>query len=66
MLGPITEANRHHSKPLEFEESRRSESRTRSSRNICHRSGWDREEAEIADRLRDLPEKLASLESFRE
>lgn len=66
MLTPRSEANRHQSPPLESLSTRSDRYGTVLRRAVCDSNAWNREESEIAQRLRDLPERLASLESFRE
>ncbi|MEB3830629.1 hypothetical protein [Phormidium sp. CCY1219] len=67
MPGSIYEAQRHSSNYLNPQSSSRSSaSSTLSSRALCRRNGWDKEEELMAERLRGLPERLASLESLRE
>ncbi|MGL5196781.1 MAG: hypothetical protein ACRC8Y_24585 [Chroococcales cyanobacterium] len=66
MLGPTSEAQRHQSTSLEGSATPSRTYRTDSRTDVCRRNGWDKEEMEMEKMLRDLPDRLSSLESFRE
>ncbi len=66
MLGPTSEAKRHQSTSLEGSATPSRAYRTDSHSDSCRRNGWEKEEMEMEIMLRDLPDRLSSLESFRE
>lgn len=66
MLGPTSEAQRHQSTSLEGSATPSRTYRTDSRADVCRRNGWEKEEMEMEKMLRDLPDRLSSLESFRE
>jgi hypothetical protein len=66
MLGPMSEAQRHQSTSLEGSATPSRTYRTDSRNDVCRRNGWEKEEMEMEKMLRDLPDRLSSLESFRE
>ncbi|WP_254568761.1 hypothetical protein [Oscillatoria sp. HE19RPO] len=66
MLGPTSEAQRHQSTSLEGSATPSRTYRTDSRNDVCRRNGWEKEEMEMEKMLRDLPDRLSSLESFRE
>lgn len=66
MLGPTFEAQRHQSTSLEGSATPSRTYRTDSQTDVCRRNGWEKEEMEMEKMLRDLPDRLSSLESFRE
>lgn len=66
MLGPTSEAPRHQSTSLEGSATPSRTYRTDSRNEVGRRNGWEKEEMEIEKMLRDLPDRLSSLESFRE
>ncbi|MCT7954732.1 hypothetical protein [Laspinema palackyanum] len=66
MLGPTSEAQRHQSTSLEGSATPSRTYRTDSRTEACRHNGWEKEEMEMETMLRDLPDRLSSLESFRE
>ncbi|MBO0350895.1 hypothetical protein J0895_17850 [Phormidium pseudopriestleyi FRX01] len=66
MLGPTSEAQRHQSTSLEGSATASRNYRTDSRTEVGRRNAWEKEEMEMEKMLRDLPDLLSSLESFRE
>jgi hypothetical protein len=66
MLGPTSEAQRHQSTSLEGSATPSQTYRTDYRTPVCRPNDWEKEEMEMEKMLRDLPDRLSSLESFRE